>query len=95
MQIVIELSEAQVEAIESFLTTQVDPVQNPISGNNFMRAKYKGVEDFVLSQTAMYVANAMQMYPPASVQADMQAIKAAQERIAELAKPTIAEAKRP
>jgi translation initiation factor 2B subunit (eIF-2B alpha/beta/delta family) len=90
MQIVIELTEAQVEALESHLTTQVKQVVNPLTGNVTMRPLYRDVKDFILSQTAVYVSNAMQMYPPESVQADMQAIKEAQERILEQARPTLA-----
>lgn len=91
MQIVIELTDAQVEALESFLSTQTEQVPNPVTGNVSMRPKYSSVEDFVLSQTAIYVGNAMQMYPPASAQADIEAIRAAQQRIADLAKPSLAE----
>ncbi len=89
MQVVIELSEAQVEALESFLSTQTEPVTNPLTGSVSMRAKYDGINGFILSHVGTVVAQMMQMYPPASVQADMQAIQAAQARIAELAKPSI------
>lgn len=93
MQIVIELTPDQVEALESYLTTQTDPVPNPITGNVMMKPKFKGVEDFVLSQVTTIIGNSFQMYPPASAQEDVEAIKAAQQRIADRAKPTLAEKK--
>lgn len=95
MQIVIELTADQVEALEAYLSTQFDDVPNEITGNLLRKPKYTGVEHFILSQTSIYVGNAMQMYPPASVQADMQTIKAAQDRIAQLSKPTLATGSRP
>jgi hypothetical protein len=93
MEIVIELSDDQVEALESFLTTQTDQVPNAITGNVMLKPKHKGVEDFVLSQVATIVSNAMQMYPPASAQQDVEAIKAAQLRIANMSKPALVEKK--
>jgi 16S rRNA G1207 methylase RsmC len=93
MQIVIELTSDQVEALESFLTTQTDQVPNAITGNVMLKPKHKGVEDFLLSQVGTIVSNAMQMYPPASAQEDVEAIKAAQQRIANMSKPTLAEKK--
>lgn len=89
MQVVIELSEAQVEALNSFLSTQTEPVTNSLTGSVSMRPKYDGINGFILNHVGTVVAQMMQMYPPASVQADMQAIQAAQARIAELAKPSI------
>ena len=89
MEINIKLSADQVDALEGFLSTQVDQVVNPISGNVSMRPKYATVQDFILFQTGIYVGNAMQMFPPAGAQADMLAIKDAQERIAKLSKPVL------
>lgn len=89
MQIVIELTEAQVAALEDHLSTQVKQVVNPITGNVTMKPLYRDVNDFILSQTAVYVFNAMQMHPQENVKADMQSIKEAQERILEQARPTL------
>ena len=87
MQITIELNDDQVEALNSFLSTQVEQVQNPVTGNVTNRPRFKDVEDFILFQTSVYVGNAMKMYPPTSAQADLLAIKEAEARIAGLARP--------
>jgi len=89
MEIVINLTDAQVEALESFLSTQVDQIPNAISGNVSMKPRFASVSDFVLFQTGAYVSNAMEMFPPVSVQADLLAIKEAKSRIADFAKPSL------
>jgi hypothetical protein len=89
MEIVINLTDAQVEALESFLSTQVEQITNPVSGNVSIKPRFASVSDFVLFQTGVYVSNAMETFPPLSVQADLLAIKEAKARIADLAKPSI------
>jgi hypothetical protein len=90
MQIVIELTDTQVEALQSFLSTQVEQVANPVTGSVSMKPRYDGIEGFILNHVGTVVAQTMKMYPPVSVQADIQAIKEAEARISEFAKPTIA-----
>lgn len=90
MKIEIELTDAQVEALDAFLSTQLDQIPNPISGNVSMRPKYPTIQDFALSHFGIVVGNAMQMFPPAAVEADVRLIKDAQDRIAGLSKPTLA-----
>jgi hypothetical protein len=90
MQIVIELTETQVEALQSLLSTQVEQVPNPVTGSVMMKPKYNGIQGFVMDHVGQVVTQAMRMYPPASVQADIQVIKEAEARISEFSKPTIA-----
>ena len=67
--------------MQDFLSTQTEQLQNPLTGNVSIRPKYSSVEDFITEQVSIIVANALRMYPPASVQADMEAIRAAEARI--------------
>jgi hypothetical protein len=90
MQVTITLSSDQVSALQAFLSTQTEQISNPITGNVSMRPRYASVEEFILTQTATYVANALRMYPPASVQVEMEAIRAAEQRIQEAAQVQIA-----
>ena len=86
MEITIKLTADQVSALEDFLSTQTEQVQNPLTGNVSIRPRYASVEAFIMEQTGQYVANALKMYPPASVQAAMTAIREAEAQIKEAAR---------
>ena len=86
MEITIKLTADQVSALQDFLSTQSEPVTNPLTGSVSQRPRYASVEAFIIKQTQTYVGNALRMYPPASVQADMEAIRAAEARIKEVAR---------
>lgn len=86
MEITIKLTAEQVSALQDFLSTQTEQVQNPLTGSISLRPRYASVEAFMIEQAAIYVGNALKMYPPPSVQADMEAIRAAEARIRDVAR---------
>ncbi|CAB4140137.1 hypothetical protein UFOVP398_13 [uncultured Caudovirales phage] len=86
MEITIKLTSDQVSALQDFLSTQTEQVQNQLTGNVSIRPRYASVDSFLSEQVSTIVSNALRMYPPASVQAELEKIKAAESRIKEAAK---------
>lgn len=90
MEITIKLDADQAESVSRFWLAQQRQETNPATGQPMFINPYVSAADLI-RQTVMatVVKTAMQTYPPASLTADLAALKLLQEKIADRAKPAL------